>query len=649
MKQMKLLLSLSELDPALLAEADASRAARAPSPRLKKLLATAACLAAMLLLTLALFLPYSPSAPDLSAYRESEYYELLTAISGRHGGYRNGFDALFSGIISSFRPWNDVENIVNSSNSSTSGEGSSQGIDRGDSFSDDITDNQTDGISEADLIKRNGSTIFYVAGNWLTLFAYRAEAGEVTELDSLYLYNLLRQIDPLPYPADSYSINMCPQAMLLSEDGRTLTLLCTDYQNTLLLAFDVTDPSAMVLKTTYSVSGHYATSRLVGGKLILTTTQSLSQINADRPETYLAYHTDGKTTAMLAPEEILISDSERARCFITVSLLDASSLSLLDCKAIYADGYSDIYVSKHAVYLACDVNRVDYFLKSYSFLTAATEIYGFGYEGSAFTDLGHVTVDGEVLNQYSMDEYEGILRVATTTRESSCRISDAGTAISPSTRQTNASLWCVDLTSWEIIGKAEKFAPDGEEVKSARFDGTTAYICTAEMITFTDPVFFFDLSDPTALSSKDTGTIEGFSTSLIQLPGGDLLGIGRGNSSRSAKIEVWREGEIGVDSVCSYLLEGAVYSEDYKSYLIDREAGLFGFCYFDAYIDVDSEWDTHYLLLHYDGQKLTPLVHEALHVHGQTPYLTARAFVKDGTLYVFADMAAYAFPLDSAE
>ena len=44
-----------------------------------------------------------------------------------------------------------------------------------------------------------------------------------------------------------------------------------------------------------------------------------------------------------------------------------------------------------------------------------TEIYALGYGAEGFRKLGSIGVEGTVKNQYSLDEFNGILRVVTTT------------------------------------------------------------------------------------------------------------------------------------------------------------------------------------------------------------------------------------------
>ena len=84
-------------------------------------------------------------------------------------------------------------------------------------------------------------------------------------------------------------------------------------------------------------------------------------------------------------------------------------------------------------------------------------------------------------------------------------------------------------------------------------------MCTS--IEMSDPVFFFDLSDLNNITYKDTGTIEGFSTSLVNFGDGYLLGIGR-ESWSTFKAEIYTEADSGVEAFCSFVQENANYSTD---------------------------------------------------------------------------------------
>ena len=175
----------------------------------------------------------------------------------------------------------------------------------------------------------------------------------------------------------------------------------------------------------------------------------------------------------------------------------------------------------------------------------------------------------------------------------------------------------------EVIG----FAPDGEDAQSVRFDGTNAYVCTAEVITFKDPVYFFDLSDLRNITWTDTGTIDGYSTSLIQFGGDYLVGIGFGDRG-FLKIEAYAQEEDQVIALAAYE-QKASYSSAYKSYFIDRQRQLIGL----AMMDADSRI-SRYVLLHFDGYAFHEICVQGIEMRN---YAFVRAFMADGWLYVLTD------------
>ena len=179
-----------------------------------------------------------------------------------------------------------------------------------------------------------------------------------------------------------------------------------------------------------------------------------------------------------------------------------------------------------------------------------------------------------------------------------------------------------------MVAKVERFAPNGETVQSVRFDGDYAYVCTS--IVFTDPVFFFDLSDLSDITYTDTGVIEGYSSSLIGFGEGNLIGIGYENWD-TVKIEAYREEDSRVVSVDRYLIPSASIASDYKAYYVDRKNQLLGF---GVYIRSGQIDELSYKLLYFDGEKLTELVNLPMSgvVH------TYRSVYLDGFLYVFGEV-----------
>ena len=237
-----------------------------------------------------------------------------------------------------------------------------------------------------------------------------------------------------------------------------------------------------------------------------------------------------------------------------------------------------------------------------------------------------------------MDEYEGVLRVVTTTNTSRFKETISGNNASVTIPNDDgngdlgigAALYCIDINTWETLAEVTNFAPKGETVESVRFDGDKAYVCTAVVVTLTDPVFFFDLSDLSNITVKDTGVIDGYSSSLVNWGDGYLLGIGF-NDRRELKIEVYEEGETGVNSVTAYEPGFASFSQEYKAYFIDRENQLIGLGVTDYTNDYGiEESPERYIVLHFDGFRLNEVLNVGIGAYPEY----CRATLIDGYMYI---------------
>ncbi|NOZ00304.1 MAG: hypothetical protein GXP54_00245, partial [Deltaproteobacteria bacterium] len=120
-------------------------------------------------------------------------------------------------------------------------------------------------------------------------------------------------------------------------------------------------------------------------------------------------------------------------------------------------------------------------------------------------------VKGRVLNQFSMDEKDGFLRMATT----------SGHVPSPDVYSTLAVL---KETQGEmaVVGMVDHIAPT-EDIRSARFNGDVGFIVTFKK---TDPLFVLDLSDPYYPKIKGELKIPGYSTYMHVLDANHILAIG---------------------------------------------------------------------------------------------------------------------------
>lgn len=594
-----------------------------------------------------LFIPFNTAPPSVAQYADSEYYEVIQKLNAYNyvePTDKNNYEKYFEDIFEMVRS-GDIFYAVKGENS---GADFAPGADDeileapGEAVPDygldveedgtgyvETTDNQVQGVIEADLIKRTGTHIFYLDRGVLRAFSIEGEESKEVG------YVKLDQGDDTKYAyTDEWEF-------YLSADGKTAIVVAPYYSKVsetgiALISVDVSDPAGMTVTGTASVVGGYMSSRLVDGNVLLMTEFRVkSDVDYADEETYLPQIETNEGSETVPADNIIAPETLTSSRYTVVWKLDEKTLTVKDSAAFLS--YSDqIYVSQGMIYATRTFTDREE-KGGYSIRTSMTEISGISYSGETMEYKGSVVVEGYVKDQYSLDEYEGILRVVTTTSVSTWREYTNGNVMADdewvepgvSMGGTNANLYCIDLSNWEVIAQVLQFAPQGEIVQSVRFDKEMAYVCTS--VQLSDPVFFFDLSDLSNITVKDTGTIEGFSSSLVNFGNGYLLGIGRGDTWDSVKIEVYEEYKDDVISVCSYELKNAEYSTEYKSYYIDRANQFVGLGIYRYGSDKDTANGSRYILVFFDGYQLVELVNVPL--WGDLNLM--RAVYIDGYLYMF--------------
>ena len=120
-------------------------------------------------------------------------------------------------------------------------------------------------------------------------------------------------------------------------------------------------------------------------------------------------------------------------------------------------------------------------------------------------------VPGHPLNQFSLDEYNGNLRIATTVGGNILQGSESANDI------------YVLSDKLEKVGEILNLGLD-EKIYSARFIGDMGYLVTFKQI---DPFYVLDLSDPYNPQMKGELKIPGFSSYLHPIDDEVILGVGR--------------------------------------------------------------------------------------------------------------------------
>ncbi|TDP92021.1 beta-propeller domain-containing protein [Labedaea rhizosphaerae] len=192
---------------------------------------------------------------------------------------------------------------------------------------------------------------------------------------------------------------------------------------------------------------------------------------------------------------------------LTVLTFDLTAeLGTGDPVSIVADG-DTVYGTGKNLYVADDHHlRPMPYGERFAPQAEKTVIYQFDTSGPGKPPyVASGTVSGSMLNQYSLGEFDGTLRVATTT--------GTDNAVSVLRRDGDQ---LVQLGRLDGLGQ-------GERLQAARFLGDVGYVVTFRQ---TDPLYVIDLSDPRHPRKAGELKVNGYSAYLHDAGGGRLIGVG---------------------------------------------------------------------------------------------------------------------------
>jgi hypothetical protein len=189
---------------------------------------------------------------------------------------------------------------------------------------------------------------------------------------------------------------------------------------------------------------------------------------------------------------------------------------------IVADGQT-VYGTSKNLYIANN----HYGLSQGTPATPRTELYLFDVSGSGKpVHVASGAVDGSLLNQYSLSEFDGNLRVATTTSPVDPTMpTDTPTTNAPTQSPTQSGITVLARKDNTLVqvGSVDGLGV-GERIYAVRFLGDTAYVVTFRE---TDPLYTVDLSDPAAPKVTGELKIPGYSAYLHPAGDGRLIGVGQ--------------------------------------------------------------------------------------------------------------------------
>ncbi|MFZ2632926.1 MAG: beta-propeller domain-containing protein [Desulfosalsimonadaceae bacterium] len=422
------------------------------------------------------------------------------------------------------------------------------------------TNIQEAGVDESDVVKTDGDYLYVASDSDVRIIAAKpAESMNVVSyvkaggsIDSIYLYG--GKLVAIYRPSSGVD-----EPIVYREDEKIsvgMPYWIPYQEKTGILIVDVSNPAAPATIKDIQVDGYLVTSRITGGNLHV-----VAQFLPDLPPLEIWYdgsevgkeavtEANNQTLAPLTLDDFVPSYTvcdaggavvEEGRAVATQNFIRPGdenggtmiSIITIDMENPAADFTStgfiadahNVYASTDALYLVSTIynytdvekpvdNLVDDgngFAAEWRNPTFETQIYKFDL-GDAVTFSAQGRVDGEILNQFSLGEYDGVLRIATTTGNTW-----EGTS--------KNHVFCLKNNGdkLEVIGSIRDLAP-GERLYSARFMGERGYLVTFVQV---DPLFTLDLSDPAHPSVAGELKVPGYSTYLHPLNENYLLSVGQ--------------------------------------------------------------------------------------------------------------------------
>jgi len=420
------------------------------------------------------------------------------------------------------------------------------------------TNIQVAGVDEADIVKTDGEYIYLVSGNkTIIVKAYPAEQARVLseiELEGTAV-GIFVNGDRLvvfehvtPYYYDYYDMPAV----------RGYAVMPYVSPRVFIKVYDISDRENPRLQRELSTDGQYISSRMIGDYAYVVVNEPVyeedDEINLPR------IYSDG-TEKEISATDIYYSDVvDYYYIYTTIIAINIQEDNQEPTyEAILLGASSNLYVSMNNIYLTFpvwgrEVGDV-----------GGTSIHRIHIEGSVMNYTASGDVPGMVLNQFSMDEYAGYFRVATTTYG----------------QTTDNNVYVLDM-SLNVTGSVTGLAPT-ETIYSARFMGERGYLVTFKKV---DPLFVIDLSNP--YNPRELGYLKvtGYSDYLHPYDENHIIGIGKETTDagefawyQGVKISLFDVSDVRNPVEISKLEIGDRGTEspvlwDHKAFLFDKSRNL---------------------------------------------------------------------------
>ncbi len=422
------------------------------------------------------------------------------------------------------------------------------------------TNVQEKGVDEADIVKTDGEYIYSISGTQLNIIdpetleiLSRIElAGWGSQMlldgDLLYVFSnggghlYIEHYGELPVEEQGISLEETMPAPY-QHQGATVTL------------FDVSNPNTPKILETFTTDGSYLSARLNGSSIRMITTGAQPALEFTYPETnglrgerlalnhnkevienstledwvpyFVRYNATDKTEdegVLLQCGDVFLPPTYSGFSFTSVLTFTPDTGLSPDAIGVMTTS-NNVYATPASLYLATQQweNNLDQLfaegdidMNTYV-EQMRTQLHRFTLTPNSTEYVTSTSVEGTLLSQWSMSEYENVLRVATTSEPQWGGWSEE--------RESSSQVVTFDVTGnkFEELGRVEDLGVT-ERIYAVRYMDDIAYVVTFRQ---TDPLYVLDLSNPANPQMVGELKIPGYSAYLHPFDDTHLIGIGQ--------------------------------------------------------------------------------------------------------------------------
>ncbi len=437
-------------------------------------------------------------------------------------------------------------------NTITETQGSDGRLTEGEDYSG--TNNQEDGVDEPDYVKTDGTRILTMTRGTFTYVDIDGDAATVR--GSINLNHSTQEMllvgDSAYLFGTNYGEEVYYEEDIAADDAEADFASDTSMPRSFngpsvtIIELDISSADSPTVVSTLNVEGHYLSARKIGSNISVALQSDQHDLGFVFPQ-----GSKGEETAEKFNKEI-VAETEISDWLPSYTLTadgDTTSGQLTDCANVHApaefsgfgslsvlsiDGSNgleapgaasvlasgqNVYASTNSMWISTnqwyDWSILEDDERAATENSYTTQIHGFSIGESTPEYLASGSVRGHLLNQFSLSEYDGVLRVASTDG-------------SPWGREQNQSesfvtTFAIDESELTQLGQVGEMGKR-EQIFAVRFVGDIGYVVTFRQ---TDPFYTVDLSDPANPEVLGELKITGFSGQLHPLGPNHVLGIGQ--------------------------------------------------------------------------------------------------------------------------